>query len=131
MNLPELATSIQYNMNIVHVILNDSAFGMIKWKQGTANFADWGLDLVNPDFVSLAESYGAKGHRVTSADEFVPLLTECIAADGTHVVDVPFSYDWMAAQLKEVPKDVGRIQQQLKTEFGGKCHVENCLSFHQ
>lgn len=42
MNEQELATCVQYNMDVVHVILNDSSFGMIKWKQEHAGFDDWG-----------------------------------------------------------------------------------------
>lgn len=50
MNVAELATCLQYKLDgSVHVILNDSAFGMIKWKQETVGFDEWGLDLLNPD----------------------------------------------------------------------------------
>lgn len=123
MNLSELATCMQYNLDVVHVILNDNAFGMIKWKQGLVGFGDWGLDLVNPDFVVLAQSYGASGHRVASADEFAPLLQQCIDSKGTHVIEVPFSYDWMAAQLKEIPGDVARVTRELEEELG-ECYFE-------
>ena len=51
------------------LILRDNAYGMIKWKQAHMGFKSFGLDYGNPDFVKYAESYGAKGHRVTSADE--------------------------------------------------------------
>jgi acetolactate synthase I/II/III large subunit len=123
MNLAELATCMQYNLDIVHVILNDNAFGMIKWKQESGGFGDWGLDLLNPDFGALAQSYGATGHRVASADEFAPLLQECINSKGTHVIEVPFSYERMAAQLKEIPGDVARITKQLEEDLG-KCYFE-------
>jgi len=123
MNLPELATSIQYNLNVVHVILNDNAFGMIKWKQSTAGFDNWGLDLKNPDFVALAKSYGAQGYRISSADEFANVLSECIRTPGTHVIEVPFSYECMSAQLKEIPTDIARVCKQIEDEFGS-CFVE-------
>jgi acetolactate synthase-1/2/3 large subunit len=126
MNLPELATCMQYKLNIVHVILNDNAFGMIKWKQGTSGFQDFGLDLQNPDFAALARSYGASGHRVTDAKEFAPLLQQCLDAKGTHVIEVPFSYEWMAAQLKEIPGDIKRVTKQVEDEFGD-CYIECSL----
>ncbi|MBP7061629.1 hypothetical protein KA037_02340 [Patescibacteria group bacterium] len=42
---------------MVIVVLNDHAYGMIKWKQKAMGFEDYGLDLQNPDFVQLAESF--------------------------------------------------------------------------
>jgi acetolactate synthase I/II/III large subunit len=39
---------------------------MIKWKQANMGFANYGMDMGNPDFVKYAESYGAKGHRTAS-----------------------------------------------------------------
>jgi len=124
MNLPELATCIQYNLHMVHVILNDNAFGMIKWKQGVANFEEWGLDLQNPDFVALAKSYGAEGYHISSANEFAPLLQQCLEKEGVHVIEVPFSYDWMAAQLKQIPDDIARVTKQVEDELGEKCYFE-------
>ena len=118
MNEAELATCVQYDMNIVHVILNDSSFGMIKWKQESAGFDDWGLDLKNPDFVALAESYGAHGYRVTSAEEFGPLLIKCLDSNGTHVIEVPFSYEWISAKLKETRQESLRIIETVEKEFG-------------
>ena len=50
------------------------SYGMIRWKQANMGFKDWGLTYGNPDFVKYAESYGAKGHRVTSAEGLAPLL---------------------------------------------------------
>jgi len=128
MNLPELATSVQYGLNVVHVILNDNAFGMIKWKQAGAGFTNWGLDLKNPDFVALAKSYGAHGHRVESADEFAPLLQKCLDAPGTHVIEVPFSYEWISERLKKIPAEVHDLHKQIYKEFG-QCYKEE--SFHR
>ena len=51
------------------IILNDSAYGMIKWKQEGVGFDNFGLDFNNPDFVKYAESFGAIGHRPESVDE--------------------------------------------------------------
>ena len=122
----ELATCIQYNLNVVHVILNDNAFGMIKWKQAGAGFENWGLDLQNPDLVALAESYGCKGYRVTKADELVPLLTQCLNEPGTHVVEVPFSYQWVSQHLETIPAQVQELHQIIAQEFG-LLHKEDCF----
>jgi len=65
---------------------------MIKWKQANMGFDNFGLDYGNPDFVKYAESYGAHGHRVESADQLVPLLEECHNSSGVHLIDVPVDY---------------------------------------
>jgi len=55
-------------------------------------FEDYSLDFKNPDFVKYAESYGAKGHKITSVAEFETKLEECFAAGGVHLIDVPIDY---------------------------------------
>jgi len=92
MNSQELETAVRLKLNLVVMIVNDSAFGMIKWKQKQEGFADFGLDYGNPDFVRYAEAYGASGHRVTSAAELRPTLEQAMAAGGVHLVDVPIDY---------------------------------------
>jgi len=64
MNSQELETAVRLNLDLTVLILNDSGYGMIKWKQRDMGFEDFGLDFKNPDFVKYAESYGASGHRV-------------------------------------------------------------------
>ena len=61
MNTQELETAVRLKLNLVVLILEDSAYGMIRWKQEVDNFADWGLTFGNPDFVKYAEAYGARG----------------------------------------------------------------------
>jgi acetolactate synthase-1/2/3 large subunit len=65
---------------------------MIRWKQAVAGMADWGLQFGNPDFVAYAKSYGAEGHRVEAADDFVSLLERCFDAGGVHLIDTPIDY---------------------------------------
>ena len=55
-------------------------------------FKDWGLTYGNPDFVKYAESYGARGHRVTSAERLPELLATCLDTPGVHLVDCPVDY---------------------------------------
>ena len=66
-----------------------AGYGMIKWKQEDAGFVDYGLDLLNPDFVKLAESYGCHGYRCTKASDLADLVQSCLAKDGVHVIDTP------------------------------------------
>jgi acetolactate synthase I/II/III large subunit len=76
----------------VVLILDDSAYGMIRWKQAADGFPDYGLTFGNPDFVKYAESYGARGWRVTATDALVPTLEQAFTAGGVHVVAVPIDY---------------------------------------
>jgi acetolactate synthase I/II/III large subunit len=92
MNSQELETAVRLKLNIVVLILNDGAYGMIRWKQAVDNFPDFGLTFGNPDFVRYAESYGAKGSRVTSIDALLPTLEAAFKGGGVHLVDVPIDY---------------------------------------
>jgi acetolactate synthase-1/2/3 large subunit len=92
MNSQELETAVRLNLNLVVLVLNDGAYGMIRWKQYSLGFPNYGLQFGNPDFVLYAQSYGARGHRVQAAKEMVPLLEQCFAAGGVHLVEVPVDY---------------------------------------
>ncbi|MFX5521417.1 thiamine pyrophosphate-dependent enzyme, partial [Acinetobacter baumannii] len=54
MNSQELETARRLGLNLVVLILNDGAYGMIRWKQANMGFKDWGLTYGNPDFVKYA-----------------------------------------------------------------------------
>ncbi|WP_095194306.1 acetolactate synthase large subunit [Pseudomonas sp. Irchel 3A7] len=92
MNSQELETAVRLKMNLTVIILRDDGYGMIRWKQSNMGFTDFGLDYGNPDFVMYAQSYGANGHRVESAEDFLPLLQRCISEPGVHVIDCPVDY---------------------------------------
>jgi acetolactate synthase-1/2/3 large subunit len=65
---------------------------MIRWKQGVDGFPDFGMTFGNPDFVTYAQAYGAKGSRVETADGLAPALEAAFAGGGVHVVAVPVDY---------------------------------------
>ena len=92
MNSQELETAVRYNLNLVCIVLNDSSYGMIRWKQSHAGFADWGLEYKNPDFIKYAESYGANGHRISSVDNFFEVLQNSFKEGGVHLIDLPVDY---------------------------------------
>ncbi|MCK5209629.1 MAG: acetolactate synthase large subunit, partial [Cyclobacteriaceae bacterium] len=92
MNSQELETAVRLGLNLVVVILNDSSYGMIKWKQEGMGLDNFGLDYKNPNFVTYAESYGATGHRPTSDENFRELLAKCLNMDGVHVIDLAVDY---------------------------------------
>ncbi|MBL4851681.1 MAG: acetolactate synthase large subunit [Gammaproteobacteria bacterium] len=92
MNSQEVETAVRLKLNLVITILNDSSYGMIRWKQASAGFDDWGLEFGNPDFVKYAQSYGANGHRIESAESLIPVLNQAFDAGGVHLIDLPIDY---------------------------------------
>ncbi len=92
MNSQEIETAVRLKLDLVVIILRDDAYGMIKWKQAHMTFNEFGLDYRNPDFVKYAQSYGAKGWRVDSADILIPMVESCLNNPGVHVIDCPVDY---------------------------------------
>lgn len=92
MNSQELETAVRLGLNVVVLILNDNAYGFIKWKQSTYNYPSFALDFGNPDFVRYAESYGAKGFHVVTTEELAPILEKAFAQAGPVIVECPIDY---------------------------------------
>lgn len=111
MNSQEMETAVRLKLNITVLILNDNSYGMIRWKQANMGFEDWGLTYGNPDFVKYAESYGATGHRVESAESLPDLLRTCLDTPGVHLIDCPVDYSEndqiLNKDLKELSAKVG------------------------
>jgi len=92
MNSQELETAVRLKLNLVVLVLEDGAYGMIRWKQEVDEFPDFGLEFGNPDFVAYAKSYGAKGARVGKASELSTMLESAFSEGGVHLVVVPVDY---------------------------------------
>jgi len=112
MNSQELETAVRTKLNLVVLVLEDNAYGMIRWKQAVDEFPDFGMTFGNPDFVKYAEAYGAKGTRVTAIEDLAPKLEAAFAGGGVHLVVVPIDYsenkrvlvDELAARLPVLPE---------------------------
>jgi acetolactate synthase I/II/III large subunit len=92
MNSQEVETAVRLDLNIVVLILQDNAYGMIRWKQEVDGFADFGMTFGNPDFPAYARAYGAKGHRIETADGLIPALQAAFREGGAHLIAVPIDY---------------------------------------
>lgn len=93
MNVQELATAVQYKIPVVQLIWEDGEYGLIKWKQTMGYGKHSHTKFQNPDFVKLADSFGAFARRVENADDFRPALREAFAVtDRPSVVVVPVDY---------------------------------------
>ena len=65
---------------------------MIGWKQEGGGREKWGLKFGNPDFVKLAESFGARGFRVENKHDFASTLQEALTFPGLKIIDLVFDY---------------------------------------
>jgi acetolactate synthase I/II/III large subunit len=92
MNSQELETALRLKVNLVVLLIEDHAFGMIRWKQAVDHFPDFGMTFNNPDFVKYAEAYGARGTRVSAVAELRSTLENAFASGGVHLVIVPIDY---------------------------------------
>jgi acetolactate synthase-1/2/3 large subunit len=85
----ELATAVQYGIALVTVLFNNASYGNVRRDQETRYQGRViGADLVNPDFLKLAESFGVKAYRVHSPAELRPVLERAIAADKPCLIEV-------------------------------------------
>jgi acetolactate synthase-1/2/3 large subunit len=81
MNGQELATAVQYRLNIVFVVVDNAMYGTIRMHQErTYPGREYGTALVNPDFAALARAYGAHGETVTHTAEFADAFERAVSA---------------------------------------------------
>ncbi|GMU43833.1 MAG: acetolactate synthase large subunit [Xanthomonadales bacterium PRO6] len=108
MNSQELETAVRYNLNIAVIVLRDNAYGMIKWKQSGMGFETFGMDMGNPDFVKLAEAFGARGWRPKSTEEFRQNLRQALAEPGVDLIELAIDYSENHAILNKEIKELSK-----------------------
>jgi acetolactate synthase-1/2/3 large subunit len=92
MNSQEMETAVRLKLNLVVLVIEDGAYGMIRWKQAVDHFPDFGMTFNNPDFVKYAEAYGAKGTRVDAIEKLIPTMDKAFRDGGVHLIVVPIDY---------------------------------------
>ena len=92
MHSQEIETAMRENVAFTILIWEDDAYGLIEWKMDLAMGRHSAVKFQNPDFVAYAESFGAKGYRVSAADQLRPILEEAMAQDTVSVVTCPVDY---------------------------------------
>ena len=85
----ELATAVQFGLNVVTVVFTNNAFGNVQADQVRIYGHGSATELVNPDFVAMAESFGALGLRATSPSELGPAIEQAVHAKRPTVIEVP------------------------------------------
>ncbi|MFT8714743.1 MAG: acetolactate synthase AlsS [Leuconostoc pseudomesenteroides] len=90
----ELETAVRLQLDTVHIVWNDNAhYDMVKFQEEMKyNGESAGVTFGNIDIVKYAESFGAKGLRVTTPDQLDKILDEAFATEGPVVVDIPVDY---------------------------------------
>ncbi|PKB67125.1 MAG: hypothetical protein BZY82_03830 [SAR202 cluster bacterium Io17-Chloro-G3] len=89
-NSQELATAVRYGINAVVVVFNDNAYGNVLRDQiNRFDGRSIGAELHNPDFVKLAEAYGAKGVRVHGPEQLKEGLQEALSTEAPTLIEVP------------------------------------------
>ncbi len=89
MNIQELATAVQYNVNVVVAILNNNYLGMVRqWQSLFYGKRYSHTDMSHkPDFVKLADAYGAKGYVVDSEKDVIPVFKEALKSKLPVLID--------------------------------------------
>jgi acetolactate synthase-1/2/3 large subunit len=92
MNSQEIETALRLGLDIVILIWQDQKYGLIEWHQNRKFGRSSHIAFSNPDFVKFAESFGARGYRVESAEELAPVLQQALGDGTVSVIDCPVDY---------------------------------------
>ena len=100
MNGQEFATAMQYQANIIVVLVNNGIYGTIRMHQER----DYpgrviGTDMVNPDFVALAQAFGAHAELVRSTEEFEPAFKRSLKAEKLSLIEIQFDANILSPTL--------------------------------
>ena len=91
----ELATAVQYGIGVVTLVFNNNAYGnVLRDQRERFDGRVMASELVNPDFVKLAELFGVGAARVTSPDYFRSALEKALADGGPYVISVEVPTDF-------------------------------------
>lgn len=90
----ELSTAVQFNIGVVTLVFNNNAYGNVRRDQRERfDGRVVASDLVNPNFVKLAESFGVAAARVTAPDQFKAMLEKALSHSGPYLISVEVTRD--------------------------------------
>jgi acetolactate synthase-1/2/3 large subunit len=92
MNSQEIETAVRERIPLVVLIWEDGGYGLIEWKMDLELGEHYYVKFGNPDIVKYAESFGAKGYRINSAEELLPTLKAALDEDGVSLICCPVDY---------------------------------------
>ncbi|OMC48846.1 acetolactate synthase large subunit [Mycobacterium sp. IS-1264] len=92
MSSQEIETAVRERIPLVVLIWEDGGYGLIEWKMDLELGEHHYVRFTNPDIVTYAESFGAKGYQIKSADELLPTLRAALDDDGVSLINCPVDY---------------------------------------
>jgi acetolactate synthase-1/2/3 large subunit len=92
MNSQEIETAVRERIPLVVLVWEDGGYGLIEWKMDLELGEHHYIKFTNPDMVTYAESFGAKGYRITAADQLLPTLKKALDDDGVSLIACPVDY---------------------------------------
>jgi acetolactate synthase I/II/III large subunit len=92
MNSQEIETAVRERIPLVVLIWEDGGYGLIEWKMDLELGEHYYVAFNNPDVIAYAESFGAKGYRITAADQLLPTLNAALDDDGVSLIACPVDY---------------------------------------
>ena len=92
MNSQEIETAVRERIPLVVLIWEDGGYGLIEWKMDLELGEHYYVKFDNPDIVKYAESFGAKGYRISHAEELLPTLRAALDDDGVSLICCPVDY---------------------------------------
>ena len=93
-NCQELAAAVQCDAPVVTLVFNDEAYGVLRPQQEARYGVAHAVDVVNPDFMGLAEAFGVDGCRVASIEQLGPAVAKAIEADRSALIELPGRLPW-------------------------------------
>ncbi len=109
MSVAEVETAVREGVAITILVWVDGGYGLIGWKQDIHFGRRSAVSFGNPDFVQLAESFGATGHAIASAEELLTTLEACLSDDGVHIIACPVDY----AENARLVERLGELERSL------------------
>jgi acetolactate synthase-1/2/3 large subunit len=92
MSVAEIETAVREGVHFTVLVWVDGGYGLIRWKEEIHLGRTSAVSFGNPDFVTLAESFGAKGYSIEAAGELGPTLDKALADDAVSIIACPVDY---------------------------------------
>ena len=92
MNSQEIETAVRERIPLVVLIWEDGGYGLIEWKMDLELGEHHYVSFTNPDVVTYAVNFGAKGYRITAADQLLPTLKAALDDEGVSLIACPVDY---------------------------------------
>ncbi len=102
MSVAEIETAVREHVPFVILVWVDGGYGLIRWKEEIHLGRTAAVSFGNPDFVQLAESFGARGYLIGSAGELLPTLRKALDDDVVSVIACPVDYSENARLIERL-----------------------------